>query len=130
MAVAGGLGYLMGRTRKLQLAVMLAAAGVTGRLSRDPASLLKQGVRLAGTSPEVRALADTLRDRLIEAGKDVAMTVVSSEVEALSDRLHERAESLRRRSGEGAQAARREPPVGASGPARRRAASARVDRPL
>jgi hypothetical protein len=95
IAVAVGVGYFLGRTHKGRLALTLAAAGVTGRLSRDPAVLVQQGVKLLGSSPEVKALADTVRGRLVEAGRTAAVAAASSQVDALSERLQGRTASLR-----------------------------------
>ncbi len=63
IAVGVGVGYLLGRTRKGRLALTLAAAGVTGRLSNDPAVLAKQGAKLLGSSHEAKELTETLGDR-------------------------------------------------------------------
>lgn len=96
IAVAVGVGYLLGRTRKLRLALTLAGIGASGRLGGRPAGLVKQGTKLVGSSPELKALSETVRGRLVEAGKTAAMTAASSRIDALSDRLQERTRTLSR----------------------------------
>ncbi|MEV5709839.1 hypothetical protein [Actinoallomurus sp. NPDC052274] len=96
IALAVGAGYLMGRRRKMRLALTLAAAGASGRIAKNPASLVKQGTKLLNTSPEVKNLTDTVRGRLVEVGKAAAVTAASSQIDALSDRLQRRTESLLR----------------------------------
>jgi hypothetical protein len=97
IAVGVGVGYLLGRTRKGRLALTLAAAGATGRLSTDPAALARQGAKLLGSSAEAKELTGTLRDRLVEAGKAAAVSAASSQVDALSGRIQDRTASLRGR---------------------------------
>ncbi|WP_433189514.1 hypothetical protein [Actinoallomurus sp. CA-150999] len=94
IALAVGAGYLMGRRRKMKLALTLAAAGASGRIAKDPAGLVRQGTKLLSASPEVKVLTETVRGRLVEAGKAAAVTAASSQIDALSDRLQRRTDSL------------------------------------
>lgn len=96
IAVAVGVGYLLGRTRKMRLALTLAGIGASGRVGGGPAGLVKQGTKLLGSSPELKTLGETVRGRLVDAGKTAAMTAASSQIDALSDRLQERTRSLSR----------------------------------
>lgn len=96
MAVAVGVGYLLGRTRKMRLALTLAGIGAGGRLRGGPAGLVQQGSKLLGSSPELKTLGETVRGRLVDAGKTAAVTAASSQIDALSDRLQERTRSLTR----------------------------------
>jgi hypothetical protein len=98
VGVAVGVGYLLGRTRKLKLVMTLAAARASGRLGKRPAGLVKQGTKVLGSSPELKTLTDTVRGRLLEAGKAAAVRAASSQIDALSDRLQERTRSLSRPS--------------------------------
>ncbi|WP_460347560.1 hypothetical protein [Actinoallomurus acanthiterrae] len=99
IALAVGAGYLMGRRRKMKLALTLAAAGASGRIAKNPAGLVKQGTKLLSASPEVKVLTETVRGRLVEAGKAAAVTAASSQIDALSDRLQRRTDSLLRPPG-------------------------------
>lgn len=96
LALAVGIGYLLGRTRKLRLALALAGVGAGRRLGGGPGGLVKQGTKLLGSSPEVKALTETVRGRLIDAGKAAAVTAANSQIDALSDRLQERTRSMAR----------------------------------
>jgi hypothetical protein len=48
---------------------------VLERLAGSTPGLVKQGTKLHGSSPELKTLTDTVRGRLLEAGKAAAMTV-------------------------------------------------------
>lgn len=92
LAVAGG--YFLGRTKKMKLAIMLAGVASGNRIARDPAQLLAQGTRLVQSNPQLSALGDEVRGRLVEAGKGVAVAVASRRMDSLSDRLSERTDRL------------------------------------
>ncbi|WP_345428588.1 hypothetical protein [Actinoallomurus vinaceus] len=96
IGVAVGVGYLLGRTRKLKLVMTLAAARASSRLGKNPARLVRQGTKLLVSSPELKTLTDTVRGRLLEAGKAAAVAAVNSQIDALSDRIQERTRSLSR----------------------------------
>ncbi|SDZ10091.1 hypothetical protein SAMN05444365_105320 [Micromonospora pattaloongensis] len=95
VAAAVGIGYLLGRRRKLQLALTLGAAAAAGRLSGDSGRLLRRGTESLLSSPELGKLSGLSRP-LVGAAKAAAMTAVSSRVDAFSDQLQDRAEMLRR----------------------------------
>ncbi|HZB31053.1 MAG TPA: hypothetical protein VE465_12890, partial [Streptosporangiaceae bacterium] len=90
IGMAVGLGYLLGRTRKGRMALMLVGVGMTGRAAKNPAALVKQGIDVLGSSPEVKTLTETVRGRLVEAGKGAMLAVVARQVESLADRLSQR----------------------------------------
>lgn len=98
LAVAGG--YVLGRTKKMKLAIMLAGMASGNRIARDPTQLLAQSARLVQSNPQFSALSDQVRGRLVEAGKGVAVAVVSRQMESLGDRLSERTEQLSGRAAE------------------------------
>lgn len=91
LGVAGG--YLLGRTKKMKLALMLGGM-VAGRRAGGPGELLNQGTKLLGASPELSQLVGDVRGRLLEAGKGAALAVATRQVEALTDRVGKRVESL------------------------------------
>ena len=64
--VAGG--YFLGRTKKMKLALMLGGMAA-GRQAGGPGQILAQGSKLLSASPELSALTEQVRGRLIEAGK-------------------------------------------------------------
>ncbi|MEV4473617.1 hypothetical protein [Nonomuraea sp. NPDC049504] len=84
-------GYYLGRRRKLRTAAVLVAAGLAGKASGNSGGLLSQGLKTLGSSADLGKLTEQLRGGLLEAGK----AATSRQIDSLSDKLHERAESLR-----------------------------------
>ncbi|KAA9159298.1 hypothetical protein FPZ12_020545 [Amycolatopsis acidicola] len=89
VALAVGAGYALGRTKKMRLALMIAAAGATGKANLSPGKLLQSGLSQLGSSPELSRITDLARDELMGAAKAAAVTAASSRIESLSDRLQE-----------------------------------------
>lgn len=98
IALAVGLGYFLGRRRKLRTALTLAAAVAIGRASRNSPGLLRYGAGLLNASPELSNLSK-LGKPLATAGKAAATAAVGSGIDALSERLRSRADALRGRPG-------------------------------
>ncbi|MFI7450812.1 hypothetical protein ACIBQX_25170 [Nonomuraea sp. NPDC049714] len=95
MALALAVGYVLGRNHKLRLATALVVAGVTRDLRKGDGSLLRQGVKTLGTSPQLEEITDRLRTDLMDVGKAAAIAATSRQIDSLSSKLHDRAESLR-----------------------------------
>ncbi|MFD9661483.1 hypothetical protein ACFWAY_07600 [Rhodococcus sp. NPDC059968] len=87
MAAAIGAGYLLGRTRRMKLALMLAGAGTTGRFRGGPRELLTLGTKMLANSPEVAKLGESVRGELLGAAKAAAVTAASQRIDSLSNRL-------------------------------------------
>jgi hypothetical protein len=101
-AVALGIGYLLGRRRRLRRAATLAAITATGSLSGASKALMSRGLKAVGSTellgkltPELGEIADTARTELLDAGKTAAMAMVTNRVESLSDSLRSRADVLK-----------------------------------
>ncbi len=112
LALAIAVGYVLGRHHKLRLATALVVAGVTRELRKGDGGLLKQGVKTLGTSPQLEEITDRLRTELMDVGKAAAIAATSRQIDSLSSKLHDRAESLRvptPPSGEAASADEEEP---------------------
>jgi hypothetical protein len=84
LGVAGG--YLLGRTKKMKLAMMLGGMAA-GRQAGGPGQLLAQGAKLLGQSPELGRLNEEIRGRLLDAAKVAAVAVATRQVEALTERV-------------------------------------------
>jgi len=101
-AVAIGVGYILGRRRKMRLATMLALGAATGGAARLGPVAMKQGAKVLGKTdiggalgPQVTEIVDTVRGELLDAAKGAAAAAVTSRIDSLSDSLHDRAETLR-----------------------------------
>ena len=101
-ALALGVGYILGRRRKMRLTTMLAAAAATGGVGGLGGAALRRGMKMLGSTeavgkfaPQLGELADTVRSDLMDAGKAAATAAVTSRIESLTDSLQERAEMVR-----------------------------------
>jgi hypothetical protein len=101
-ALALGVGYILGRRRKMRLATMLALGAATGGAAKLGPAALRQGTKYLGKTdiagalgPQVNEIVNTVRGELLDAAKGAAAAAVTSRVDSLSDNLHERAETLR-----------------------------------
>lgn len=98
VALAVLAGYYLGRRRKLGLVAVLALIILANRLRGEGTAggLLQQGVKvLGGASPELGKITERVRGDLLDIGKAAVVAATSKQIDALSDRLHERAEALR-----------------------------------
>ena len=93
MALGVGVGYLLGRSHKTRLALMLAAAGATGKLGL-PGQLVRRATGPAGGA--LNKIGEDMPGRLLEAGKAAATAAATSKIDALVDRVHNQTEALRR----------------------------------
>ncbi|OBJ02055.1 hypothetical protein [Mycobacterium sp. 1465703.0] len=89
VALAVGAGYLLGRTRKMRLALMLASAGITGKFRTKPTDVLADGLRSLGASDELMQLTEQLRDQALSAAKAAALATAINRVNALNERLQQ-----------------------------------------
>ncbi|WP_236787899.1 hypothetical protein [Amycolatopsis sp. GM8] len=87
VALAVGAGYLLGRSKKMRLALMIAAAGATGRVGTSPGKLVQNGLKQLGATAEVGKLTDLARDELVGAAKSAAVAAASNRIESLNERL-------------------------------------------
>jgi hypothetical protein len=101
-AVAIGVGYYLGRRRKMRAATALALGAATGGLGGLGPAALKRGTKLLSNTdiagslgPQVNDIVDTVRGDLLDAGKAAATAAVTSRLESFADNLHDRAETLR-----------------------------------
>ncbi|MGV9733579.1 hypothetical protein ACWDT5_05760 [Rhodococcus aetherivorans] len=91
VAAGVSIGYFLGRTHKMRLALMLAGAGLTGRLPSNPQDILKRGASMMGSSPELVKITDAVRGELMSAARAAAVTAASNRIDSLNDRLQQRA---------------------------------------
>jgi hypothetical protein len=101
-ALALGVGYVLGRRRKMRMTTVLAAAALTGGFGGLAGAALRRGMKMLGSSealskvaPQLGEIADTVGGDLLTVGKEAATSAVSNRIGSLSDSLHERAELVR-----------------------------------
>ena len=92
VALAVGVGYVLGRRRKMRVATMLALGAATGGLGGLGPAVLKRGMKYLGSTdvagalgPQVNEIVSTIRGDLLDAGKAAATSAVSSRIDSLSD---------------------------------------------
>jgi hypothetical protein len=90
LAVIGG--YVLGRRKKVKLALLLGSVLVGKRL--DMRALGKEVVGRLAESPEVGKIVGDVRGGLMSTGRAAAMAVLSRPLENLADRLEERTSGL------------------------------------
>jgi hypothetical protein len=101
-ALALGVGYILGRRRKMRLTTMLAIGAATGSIGGLGGTALRRGLKMAGSTealgkvaPQLGEIADTVRGDLLDAGKAAVAAAATRRIGSLSDSLHERAQSIR-----------------------------------
>src|SRR6476620_10540099 len=87
VALAVGAGYMLGRTHRLKMALMLAAAGATGRFPGGPRDLLERGTKVLAHSPEFAKISDSVRQELVSAAKAAAVIAASQRINQLNNRI-------------------------------------------
>ena len=100
-AAAIGIGYVLGRNRRFRTAVIVAAGMTVGGTTVGNLAL-KRGMKMLGSTeaiqkvaPQLGDLADVVRGDLVAAGKAAATAAVTSQLDAVTGSLHDRAERLR-----------------------------------
>ncbi|BDT98010.1 hypothetical protein [Nocardia sputorum] len=104
IALGVGIGYFLGRTRKMRFAMSLAGAAMARRSAGAPGGLLERGTELLRSTPELTRITDTVRDELVGAVRSAAVTAASNRIDALSDRLQQGATALTDQGRRGARA--------------------------
>lgn len=100
-AAALGIGYVLGRHRRLRTAAFMTAAVAIGGKGVGGVALQRAMKMLASTemfgkvAPQLGEIADTVRGDLLPAGKAAASAAVTNRVDSLTTSLHERAERVR-----------------------------------
>jgi len=90
--VAGG--YLLGRTKKLKMAVGLGAWLIGKKLDLSPSQLAMQGLGQLRESPQFGELSERLRGEVGGAGKRALAAAATSRMESLADRMADRNDRL------------------------------------
>ncbi|MET9090253.1 DNA primase [Streptomyces sp. NPDC004237] len=95
LGLAIGAGYLLGRTRKLKMAVAVGSMVAGKRLNLSPKALLDLANQQLRDNPQFKEIGDQLRHDLRGVGKAASGAMVERQVDALADRLHGRTAEVR-----------------------------------
>ncbi|WDV55633.1 DNA primase [Streptomyces coeruleorubidus] len=95
LGLAVGAGYLLGRTKKLKMAVAVGGLAAGKRMNLSPrmvADLVQQQLR---NNPQFKEIGDQLRQDLRGVGKAASGAMVERQLDAFADRLHGRTAQVR-----------------------------------
>lgn len=95
MGLAIGAGYLLGRTRKLKLAIAVGTLVAGKRLNLSPGAVADMVSQQLKDNPQFKQIGDELRQDLRGVGKAASGALVERQMEALADRLHDRTAEVR-----------------------------------
>ncbi|NUS92844.1 MAG: hypothetical protein HOQ36_10585 [Nocardia sp.] len=87
IALGVGIGYFLGRTRKMRWAMGLAGAAMTKRSTGLAGELIERGASTLGGTAELSKITDTVRGELLGAVRSAAVTAASNRLDAFNERL-------------------------------------------
>ncbi|MGW5382300.1 hypothetical protein [Nocardia sp. NPDC003963] len=87
IALGVGIGYFLGRTRKMRWAMGLAGAAMTKRSTGLASELIERGASTLGGTAELGKITDTVRGELLGAVRSAAVTAASNRLDAFNERL-------------------------------------------
>ncbi|MEZ3178795.1 DNA primase [Streptomyces pimonensis] len=97
LGLAIGAGYLLGRTKKLKMALAVGGLVAGKKLNLSPrmvADLVSQQLR---DNPQFKEIGDQLRGELRGVGKAASGALVERQLDSLANRLHGRTAGMRDR---------------------------------
>ncbi|MEU9649759.1 DNA primase [Streptomyces sp. NPDC048110] len=106
LGLAIGAGYLLGRTKKLKLAVAVGTMVAGKKMNLTPKGIAELVSGQLQNNPQFKEIGDQLRTDLRGVGKAASGAMVERQLDALADRLHGRTAEVRDQlSGAASQAA-------------------------
>ncbi|GHJ37819.1 DNA primase [Streptomyces sp. TS71-3] len=97
MGLAVGAGYLLGRSRKMKMALMLGAMAAGRRLPVTPSALKGAVGDQLRNSPHLKGLGDQLGGQLGGLGKAATGALIERRIEGVADRLQSHTAGMRER---------------------------------
>ncbi|SDT45721.1 hypothetical protein [Jiangella sp. DSM 45060] len=94
VALAAATGYILGRRKRLKLAIAVGSMLAGKRLATDPRGMLRQAGELVESRPELAQLTDQVRTTLYTAARGAAVGVVGQRIDQLSDSIRDRSDRL------------------------------------
>ncbi|MFE0806201.1 DNA primase [Streptomyces sp. NPDC058794] len=95
LGLAVGAGYLLGRTKKLKLAVAVGTMVAGKKLNLTPKGIAELVNSQLQSNPQFKEIGDQLRTDLQGVGKAASGALVERQIDALADRLHGRTAQVR-----------------------------------
>jgi hypothetical protein len=95
LGLAVGAGYLLGRTKKLKMAMAVGGLVAGKKMNLSPrmvADVVQQQLR---NNPQFKEIGDQLRQDLRGVGKAASGAMVERQIDAFADRLHGRTAQVR-----------------------------------
>ncbi|MBL3666298.1 DNA primase [Streptomyces sp. M2CJ-2] len=95
LGLAIGAGYLLGRTKKLKMAVAVGGLVAGKKLNLGPRMITDLVSTQLQKNPQFKELGDQLRGDLRGAGKAASGALVERQLDSLADKLHDRTTEMR-----------------------------------
>ncbi|MGW6909488.1 DNA primase [Streptomyces sp. NPDC054940] len=95
LGLAIGAGYVLGRTRKLKLALAVGSVVAGKRMHLSPRGVADLVSEQLLKNPQFKEIGDQLREDLRGVGEAASGALVERQLDALSDRLHGRTAEVR-----------------------------------
>ena len=80
-------GYLLGRTKKLRLAITVGSMLAGQRVATNPIGLIKQASELIDKNPELAKIQQRVTGELMQAARSAALSSATNRVDSWNDRL-------------------------------------------
>lgn len=104
LAASVAAGYLLGRGRRMKLALAIGAYLASGRMRAKPQELIASGTEKLGDSPQLSRLAEQMRTDLLDVGRQTVQLAVDRRLGAFAEALAERTDALNGTKGDGDEA--------------------------
>ncbi|WP_128382061.1 DNA primase [Streptomyces cavernae] len=95
LGLAVGAGYVLGRTKKMKMAVALGTLAAGKRMQLSPRAVAELVNRQLKDNPQLKEVSDELRADLRGVGKAASGALVERQMSGLADRLHGRTAQVR-----------------------------------
>ncbi|SDN28382.1 hypothetical protein SAMN04487981_104314 [Streptomyces sp. cf386] len=95
LGLAIGAGYVLGRTKKLKLALAVGSVVAGKRMHLSPRGVAEMVSEQLLKNPQFKEIGDQLREDLRGVGEAASGALVERQLDALSDRLHGRTAEVR-----------------------------------
>ncbi|WP_425827741.1 DNA primase [Streptomyces fractus] len=95
LGLAIGAGYVLGRTKKMKLAIAVGTMVAGKRLNLSPRALADMVTTQLQNNPQFKEVGDQLREDLRGVGKAASGALVERQIEGLAGRLHDRTQGVR-----------------------------------